>query len=146
MTPGGPELLLVEDSPDDVEFFLHTFRAARFPVHVQVAHDGTEALDLIFGTDDQAERGLAGRLKVIVLDLKLPKVDGLEILRRVKSDLRTRHIPVVVLSSSLEERDLAESYRLGVNSYLVKPMEFDHYTDSVRKLGRYWLEYNATPK
>ena len=144
MSMAGPEVLLVEDSPDDVEFFLHTFRAARFPVQVQVAQDGAEALDIIFGTGDHAERGPAGRLKVIVLDLKLPKVDGLEILRRLKGDLRTRHIPVVVLTSSLEERDLAESYQLGVNSYVVKPMEFDQYADSVRMLGRYWLECNAT--
>lgn len=145
-TQESAELLLVEDSLDDVEFFLHTFRAVQLPVQVQVALDGAEALDFIFGTGEHTGRSAAGRLKIIVLDLKLPKVDGLEVLRQVKGDPRTKHIPVIVLSSSPEDRDLVESYQLGVNSYLVKPMDFERYAESVRLLCRYWLQFNETPK
>ena len=140
------ELLLVEDSPDDVEFFLHSFRAANIPAQIQIAQDGAEALDFIFGTGDHADRSPPGRLRAIVLDLKLPKIDGLDVLRRVKGDPRTKHIPVIVLSSSREERDLVEGYQLGINSYVVKPMQFDEFAELVRVLGRYWLQFNATPK
>lgn len=146
MSETAAEILLVEDSPDDVSFFVHTLVKAGLAARLQVLPDGAEALEFIFRTGRHAQRNAANRPKVIVLDLKLPKVDGLEILRRLKADPRTRTIPVVVLSSSQEERDLLESYELGVNSYIVKPMDFAEFGESVRLLGQYWLQFNQTPK
>jgi CheY-like chemotaxis protein len=139
------EILLVEDSPDDVQFFVHALEKTGLAARLQVISDGAEALEVIFREGGHAHRNPASRLKVIILDLKLPKVSGLEVLRRLKSDLRTRSIPVVVLSSSQQERDLTESYALGVNSYLVKPMDFDQFAQSVQILGQYWLRFNHTP-
>jgi len=136
------EILLVEDNPNDVELTLHAFRQHRLADHVTVARDGVAALDFVFGTGPYAARGFIARPRVILLDLKLPKVDGLEVLERLKSDPRTQAIPVVVLSSSREERDVMESYRLGVNSYIVKPVDFEQFTESVRQLGLYWLSLN----
>jgi two-component system response regulator len=146
MTEVAAEILLVEDSPDDVAFFVHTFEKARLTARLHVIPDGAEALEFVFCTGRYASRNLANRPKVIILDLKLPKVSGLEVLRRLKTDPRTRTIPVVVLSSSQEERDLVESYDLGVNSYIVKPMDFDEIGASVRMIGQYWLQFNQTPK
>jgi CheY-like chemotaxis protein len=140
------EILLVEDSTDDVEFFLHTFEKAGLAARLHIIPNGAEALEFIFCTGRHAQRNAISRPKVIILDLKLPKVSGLEVLRRLKADLRTRTIPVVVLSSSQEERDLIESYELGVNSYIVKPMDFGEFGQSVRMLGQYWLQFNQTPK
>jgi CheY-like chemotaxis protein len=140
------EILLVEDSPDDVAFFIHTFKKAGLTAQLHNLADGAEALDFIFGTGRHADRNPNNPPKVIFLDLKLPKVNGLEVLRRLKSDPVTRTIPVVVLSSSQEERDLIESYNLGANSYIVKPMDFDEFGTSVRMLGLYWLTFNQTPK
>ena len=146
MSEETAEILLVEDSPDDVAFFVHTFEKARLAARLRVIPDGAEALEFVFCTGRHAGRNPSNRPKVIILDLKLPKVNGLEVLRRLKTDVRTRAIPVVVLSSSQEERDLIESYEIGVNSYIVKPMDFDEFGKSVRMLGQYWLQFNQTPK
>jgi two-component system response regulator len=139
-----PEILLVEDSPDDVAFFVRTLDKAGLGARLHTVKDGAEALEFIFDAGDNAARLHALRLKVIILDLKLPKVSGLEVLRRLKADPQTRKIPVVILSSSQEERDLIESYQLGVNSYVVKPMDFDAFGTSVRALCQYWLQFNQT--
>lgn len=130
------EILLVEDNPDDVEFFLHTCAKAGLTARLHTVRDGAEALDFIFGSGDNPNRNSSRRPKVIILDLKLPKVDGLAVLQRLKSDPHTRCIPVVVLSSSQEERDLIRSYELGANSYVVKPMDFDEFGHSIQMLGR----------
>ena len=135
------EILLVEDNPNDVELTLHAFRKNNLSNRIQVARDGAEAIEFLFGTDGQGQAANATP-KVVLLDLKLPKVDGLEVLRRIKSEPRTRTIPVVVLTSSKEERDIVESYKLGVNSYIVKPVDFEQFTDAVRNLGLYWLLLN----
>lgn len=140
------EILLAEDSPDDVAFFIRTFEKAKMSARIHVVEDGKEALDFIFCTGSYTARPGANKPKVIFLDLKLPKVNGLEVLRRLKSDMRTRTIPVVALSSSQEERDLIESYELGVNSYVVKPMDFDCFEESISFICQYWLRYNQIPK
>lgn len=138
------EILLVEDDPNDVELTLHTLRENKLANRIQVVRDGAEALEFIFRTGQYGDRGNEN-LKVVLLDLKLPLVDGLEVLRRVKQDPRTRPIPIVVLTSSQEEQDIVESYRLGVNSYLVKPVDFGKFTETVRALGLYWLLLNEPP-
>ncbi|HEY0863546.1 MAG TPA: response regulator [Lacunisphaera sp.] len=140
------ELLLVEDNPQDLELALRALRKADLANRLHVSRDGAEALEFVFGTGPFAGRHVAEELKVILLDLKLPKVDGLEVLRRLKADPRTRVIPVVVLTSSREQRDVAESYALGVNSYIVKPVNFERYTEAVRELGVYWLLRNQPAK
>jgi two-component system response regulator len=136
------QILLVEDNPNDVKLALHAFKKHNLANQVHVARDGAEALDFIFCTGAYAHRQIQNGPKVILLDLKLPLVDGIEVLRRIKADPRTQTIPVVVLTSSREERDIVESYRLGVNSYIVKPVDFDQFTESVRQLGFYWLLLN----
>ncbi len=146
MPEQGAEVLLIEDSSDDVAFFKHTFEKAGLTAGLRVVSDGAEALEFVSGTGRYTAHNSASRPKIIVLDLKLPKVDGLEVLRRLKSDPHTWNIPIVVFSSSQEERDLVASYKLGVNSYVVKPMDFDHFTKSVRQLCDYWLGLNQTPK
>jgi two-component system response regulator len=135
------DILLVEDNPQDVELTLRALRKHNLANRVQVARDGVEALEMIFATGDQNEPLLAN-LKVILLDLKLPKVSGLEVLQRIKADARTRSIPVVVLTSSHEDRDIKECYELGVNSYVVKPVEFDKFAQAVAQMGFYWLLVN----
>jgi two-component system response regulator len=139
------EILLVEDNPSDVKLALHAFQKHHLANHVHVVRDGAEALEFIFCTDRYSGRRVEQAPSVILLDLKLPLVDGIEVLRRVKADPRTRPIPVVVLTSSREERDLVETYQLGVNSYIVKPVDFDQFTDVVRHLGFYWLLLNQLP-
>lgn len=146
MAESAAEILLVEDSPDDVAFFVYTLEKTGLAPHLHVIADGAEALEFIFCTGQYKERNSANRPKVILLDLKLPKVNGLEVLRRLKAEPHTRTIPVVVLSSSLEERDLSESYALGANSYVVKPMDFDAFSQCIRMLAQYWLNFNQTPK
>jgi two-component system response regulator len=139
------EILLVEDNPNDVELMLHAFRKHNLSNRIHVVRDGVEALEFVFGTDAVAHHSAEPSPKVILLDLKLPKVDGLEVLRRLKTDPRTRAIPVVMLTSSREERDIVESYQLGVNSYIVKPVDFGQLVESVQQLGLYWLLLNQPP-
>ena len=139
------EILLVEDNPRDVELALRALKQHNLANHVSVAKDGEEALEFIFATGAYAHRNVHNGPKVVLLDLKLPKVDGLEVLRRIKADDRTKCIPVVVLTSSAEESDRVESYHLGVNSYIVKPVEFDKFLDCVGEMGLYWLLLNEPP-
>jgi two-component system response regulator len=134
-------ILLVEDNPPDVELTLRALKKHNLANKVHVARDGAEALDFIFTTGLSTDRP-KDSLKVILLDLKLPKVSGLEVLQKIKSDERTRQIPVVVLTSSHEDRDIKECYKLGVNSYVVKPVEFDKFAQTVAELGFYWLLVN----
>lgn len=140
------EILLVEDNPDDVELTLRALRKYNITNRVHVARDGAEALEFLFCEGAHAGRNCADRPRVVLLDLKLPKVDGLEVLRRIKSDPRTQTIPVVVLTSSREERDMAESYRLGVNSFIVKPVDFAQFMEAVRSVGLYWMLLNEAPR
>jgi len=139
------EILLVEDNPNDVELTLHALKKNNIANKIHVVRDGAEALEFLFGSGVYVGRDLNHPPKVILLDLKLPKVDGMEVLKRIKSDERTRPIPVVVLTSSREERDIVESYRLGVNSYITKPVDFEQFTEAVRQLGLYWLLLNQAP-
>jgi len=145
MTERPVEILLVEDNPNDVELTLHVLTRNHLANCVHVVRDGAEALEYVFGTGAYEGRSVNSRPRVILLDLKLPKVDGLEVLRQIRADPRTRTIPVVVLTSSREERDIVESYRLGVNSYIVKPVDFEQFTEAVRNLGFYWLLLNQPP-
>ncbi len=144
-TPDVVELLLVEDNPQDLELALRALGKANLANRVHVARDGAEALDFVFRQGPHAAQG-GEAPRVILLDLKLPKIDGLEVLRRIKSDPRTKSIPVVVLTSSREQRDVVESYGLGVNSYIVKPVNFEQFTAAVKDLGLYWLLLNQPPK
>jgi len=145
MIESGVEILLVEDNPNDVRLALHAFEEQKIANQVHVVRDGAEALEYIFCTGAYAEREITNGPRVILLDLKLPLVDGIEVLRRVKSDPRTQMIPVVVMTSSREERDIVDSYKLGVNSYIVKPVDFDQFAEAVRQLGFYWLLLNQPP-
>jgi CheY-like chemotaxis protein len=140
------ELLLVEDNPQDLEMTLRALRKSNLANRIHVARDGAEALEFIFCEGAHAARKLADGPKVILLDLKLPKIDGLEVLKRVKGDVRTKAVPVVMLTSSKEQSDVIESYQLGVNSYIVKPVNFEGFADAVRNLGLYWLLLNQPPK
>ena len=140
------DILLVEDSHDDATFFRHALEVSGLRPSMKIARDGAEALAAVFGAAGQAEAVPILAPRMIVLDLKLPKISGLEVLQRLKANPHTRSIPVVVLSSSQEKRDLVESYSLGLNSFLVKPMDFDEYTALVNALGKYWLQLNQTPK
>jgi two-component system response regulator len=134
-------LLLVEDNPDDEALALRAFRKCNLAAEVVVARDGQEALDYVFSAGEYS--GRSGQLpQVVLLDLKLPKIDGIEVLRRMKADERTRGVPVVVLTTSSEERDLLASYHLGANSYVQKPVEFDAFSQAVHQLGMYWLVLN----
>ena len=140
------ELLLVEDNPDDLALTLRTLGKAQLSGQVHVARDGLEAVEFLFGEGAHSGRKIAEVPKVILLDLKLPKLDGLEVLKRIKGDPRTKLIPVVVLTSSKEQRDIIESYQLGVNSYIVKPVNFERFSEAVRHLGHYWLLHNQPPQ
>jgi two-component system, response regulator len=145
MIENGVEILLVEDNPNDVKLALHAFKTHNVANRVHLVRDGAEALEFIFCSDRYAHRKIENGPKVILLDLKLPLVDGIEVLRRIKADPRTQTIPVVVMTSSREERDITESYQLGVNSYIVKPVDFDQFTECARHLGYYWLLLNQSP-
>jgi len=140
------EILIVEDDPRDLELALRALQKANLANHIEVARDGEEALDYIFCEGAHAGRRIEDTPKVILLDLKLPKVDGIEVLQRIKADERTKSIPVVMLTSSKEQRDVVESYRLGVNSYIVKPVNFESFAGAVQQLGMYWLLLNQPPK
>ena len=135
-------ILLVEDNPDDEKLTLRALKKNNIMNEVVVAHDGAEALDYLLGTGPHAGRDVSKLPAVTLLDLKLPKVDGLEVLRRVRADERTRLAPVVVLTSSKEDQDLVTSYSLGANSYIRKPVDFNQFMEAVRQLGLYWLVLN----
>jgi len=138
-------ILLVEDNPDDVELTLRALKKNNVTNEVVVAHDGVEALDYLFGSGAYAGRDLSVMPTVILLDLKLPKMDGLEVLRRLRADDRTRLLPVVILTSSKEEQDIVNGYRLGANSYVRKPVDYDQFAETIRQLGLYWLILNQPP-
>jgi two-component system response regulator len=140
------ELLLVEDSSRDLELALRALRKADLMNCVQIARDGAEALDFVFCQGAHAARQITDGPKVILLDLKLPKIDGLEVLKRIKGDPRTKMIPVVVLTSSKEQSDVVETYQLGVNAYIVKPVNFERFSEAVRDFGLFWLLLNQPPK
>jgi two-component system response regulator len=139
------ELLLVEDRVEDAELTIRALRQQHLAQKLHLVRDGAEALDFLFGTGAYAGRDVTRRPKVVLLDLKLPKVGGLEVLRRMRADARTRTIPVVVLTSSREEGDLVASYRLGVNSYVVKPVDFERFFAALSQLGVYWTALNQVP-
>lgn len=139
------EILLVEDNPSDAELTLRALKKYNLANRVLHVKDGAEALEFLFANGAYNGRNVEHAPRVILLDLKLPKVDGLEVLRRIKADERARVIPVVVMTSSREDRDLEECYQLGVNSYIVKPVEFENFVKSVSELGFYWLLLNQTP-
>ena len=139
------EILLVEDSSADAELAMRALRKGKLANHITWVKDGAEALEFIFRTGAYAGR-LGQNPKLILLDLKLPKVDGIEVLKQVKGDERTRVIPVVMVTSSAEGRDVIESYKLGVNSYLVKPVEFEQFSETVAKAGLYWMLMNKAPE
>lgn len=138
-------ILLVEDNPDDIELTMRALKKSRISSEVVVVRHGAEALDFLFATGTYVGRNPDVQPDLILLDLKLPKVDGLEVLRAVRADPRTRLLPVVILTLSNEEQDIAEAYRLGVNSYVRKPVDFDRFNDLLQLLGRYWLEVNEAP-
>jgi two-component system response regulator len=138
-------ILLVEDNPDDVELTLRALKKNNIKNEVIVARDGAEALDYLFGAGQYAGRDQADSPTVVLLDLKLPKVDGLEVLRRIRADERTRLLPVVILTSSKEEQDVVNGYRFGCNSYVRKPVNFDEFVEATRQLGLYWLLLNEGP-
>ena len=138
-------ILLVEDNPNDVALTLRALKKNNIANEVIVARDGEEALDFLFGTGAYADRDISILPQVVLLDLKMPKVDGLEVLHRIRADERTKLLPVVILTSSNEERDLIEGYRLGANSYVRKPVDFAQFIEAVRQLGLYWLVLNEVP-
>jgi two-component system, response regulator len=139
------EILLVEDNPDDVELALFALKKNNFANTIHVARDGEEALDFLFCRNNYGTRSFDNPPKVVLLDLKLPKVDGLEVLRALKSDPRTKAVPVVVMTSSKQQRDMVEGYRLGVNSYIQKPIDFAEFREIIKQLGYYWLVINQAP-
>lgn len=143
--PRKNNILLVEDNPDDVELTLRAFSRSRVANTIVVARDGQEALDYLFGTGEHSDRSPLDLPEVVLLDLKLPKVDGLEVLRRVRADARTRRLPVVMLTSSNEERDIVSSYDLGANSFVRKPVDFGQFAAAAQQLGLYWLVLNESP-
>lgn len=139
------EILLVEDNARDAELALHALNEHHLTNNITHVRDGAEALDFMFGEGKYTGRNLHNRPKVILLDLKLPKIDGREVLRQLKADERTQMVPVVVLTSSQEESDIFQAYKLGVNSYIVKPVDFEQFTESMRQLGMYWTLLNQPP-
>jgi two-component system response regulator len=145
MTQRQIEILLVEDNQNDVELTLHALRKENLANNIQIARDGEEALEFLFCNGAHADRSFDSPPRLILLDLKLPKVDGMEVLRRLKSDPRTKIIPVVILTSSKEERDLVNSYGLGANSYIQKPVDFEQFRNTVKSVGFYWLVVNQSP-
>jgi len=137
-------ILLVEDNPDDEELTRLAFEECRLANRLVIVRDGQEALDYLFAAGEYADRDTSEMPQVILLDLKLPKIDGLEVLYRVRADERTKLLPVVVLTSSKEEQDMVESYSIGANSYIQKPVDYNQFVDAVRQLGLYWLVLNQT--
>lgn len=142
ITGDAADILLVEDNPNDLELALHALQKYKITNDIAVARDGEEALKYLFNGDGTRR----ARPHLILLDLKLPKVDGLEVLQRLKAHPETQSIPVVILTSSREERDIVKSYRLGVNSFIVKPVDFGQFTEAIRQIGMYWVVLNQPPR
>ncbi len=138
-------ILLVEDNPDDVALTLRALKKHNIANQIVVAPDGVEALDFLFGTGVHVGRDVSNQPQLVLLDLKLPKLDGLQVLERIRADQRTKRLPVVILTASDEDKDIAASYDLGANSYIRKPVDFDRFTEAVRQLGLYWLVLNLPP-
>lgn len=145
MTSKQVEIVLVEDNPHDAELALRALKTYNLANNLIWLQDGVEALDFIFAQGQYSDRSIEDVPKVVLLDLKLPRINGLEVLEKVKSDLRTKSIPVVVLTSSSEERDIVTSYNLGVNSYIIKPVDFDKFVEAAKEIGLYWLLLNTAP-
>jgi two-component system response regulator len=136
------DILLVEDNLHDVELMLHALKTANLANSIHVARDGVEALEFLFGAEPSTDQEIPEKPKLILLDLKLPRLDGHEVLKRIKNDPRTCGIPAVVLTSSSEERDVMQTYEMGANSYIIKPVDFEQFTDAIRDIGKYWLVIN----
>ena len=145
MNSGGLDILLVEDNQDDLDLALHALQRAKLANRIFVVRDGEEALDFLFCRGPYAERSFDHPPKLVLLDLKLPKVNGMEVLKAIKSDPRTKTIPIVIMTSSKEEKDLVSGYNLGANSYIQKPVDFDQFRDTVKSVGLYWLITNQPP-
>ena len=145
MNSGNLDILLVEDNQDDMDLALHALRREKLANNIFIARDGEEALDFIFCRGAFTHRSFERPPKLVLLDLKLPKVDGMEVLKQIKSDPRTKTIPVVIMTSSKEERDLAAGYNLGANSYIQKPVDFEQFRETVKSVGLYWLVINQPP-
>jgi two-component system response regulator len=143
--PQEVEILLVDDSAEDVELTVLALRRHKLSNSIQIAEDGAEALDFLFCRGPHKDRTFAHPPKLVLLDLKLPKVDGLEVLREIRGDERTKTIPVVILTSSKEQRDLVDGYNLGVSAYIQKPVDFDQFAETVRQIGMFWLLINQAP-
>ena len=137
-------ILIVEDNPDDELLMLRALKKNNIVNEIVVARDGVEALDYLFGSGEYTGRDVSAAPQLVLLDLKLPKIDGLEVLKRLRADERTKQIPVVILTSSLEQRDIIKSYDLGANSYVQKPVDFEEFSEATRQLGLYWLVINKT--
>jgi two-component system, response regulator len=139
-------ILLVEDNPDDEELTLRALKKNKIGNNLAVARDGAEALDFLFGTGAYSNRDINNLPQVVLLDLNLPKVDGLEVLRRIRKNETTRLLPVVILTSSKEQQDIVKGYALGANSYIRKPVDFNQFVEAIRQLGLYWLVLNEAPQ
>jgi two-component system response regulator len=146
MNDAEVDILLVEDSQDDIDLALHTLRRENLANHIFVVRDGEEALDFLFCSGPYADRNAAQMPKLVLLDLKLPKIDGLDVLRQLRADPRTTTLPVVIMTSSKEEKDVANGYHLGVNSYIQKPVDFEQFRQTVKAIGLYWLLINQRPQ
>jgi two-component system, response regulator len=144
MTEQRADILLVEDNPNDFKLTLHALKTANLANSIHVARDGVEALEFVFGAGLNTDQDIPERPKLILLDLKLPRLNGHEVLKRIKEDPRTSGIPVVVLTSSGEERDVMQTYQVGANSYIIKPVDFEQFTEAIRDIGKYWLVINHT--
>ena len=138
-------ILLVEDNPDDQELTMRALKKNNIGNEIVLAKDGQEAIDYLFGKGTYSSRDMSEMPQIVLLDIKLPKVDGIEVLKQIRADKRTKMLPVVILTSSKEEKDMVDSYNFGANSYIRKPVDFNQFTESVRQLGLYWLVLNETP-